>query len=554
MFPLFRARLAAHPIARLVGILASLLALAVGLLFASLLGAGPAAAQSAATGPRRVAYVILRGDDTLAVERVERWPDRASATIHLADQPWITLDFRFTPEHTVSETRFQVRLAGAPSDATPAQDGTVRFVGDSALLTMKAAGQERALRVATTAGALPLANNELLVVEQAVRIARARRVTTLRVPLFLLSGARTIDASLELRGADSARFTILSNVTDYRVDADGYVLGGVIAAAGLRIAVVTGPAMAGISIGRPNYDAPAGATYLAEHVVVPTPAGHRLAGTLTKPRDATGRLPAVVTITGSGQQDRDAYLPIAGGVRIFRQVADTLSRRGIAVLRLDDRAIGGSGGDPTGTSADFADDIRASVAYLRSRPDIDPARIALVGHSEGGMIAPMIAATDPSLAAIVLMAGTGYTGRKIIDYQIENGARGMPGLTRAQQDSIIADGTRELEREIEKNAWMRFFVSYDPIPTARRVRQPTLILQGATDQQVRPEEARLLDAAIRGAGNTRVTLRILPERNHLFLRDANGHPAGYAALKDPRVDGEVLGVLADWLAQALGAR
>lgn len=529
----------------------ALVAALIGALLLSLTTARPAHAQS---GTRSVAYVITRGNDTLVVERLQRTASRTLATVSLSGQPTIELDYTLTPTHGVSAARFTVRLPSAAPDAAPAQEGMVTFVGDSAILTMKAAGQERTLRVATKAGALPLANNDFVVAEQMVRMARAQKVTKLTKPVFLLSNAQTMEATVELSGADSARFTILTNVSELAIDADGNVTGGAIPFAGLRIFAVTGPAMAGISVGRPNYDAPAGAPYTAEHITVQTPEGHTLAGTLTKPSGTDGKLPAAVTITGSGQQDRDEYIAVAGGFRLFRQVADTLSRRGIAVLRLDDRGIGGSGGDVNGTSADFANDIRAAVAYLRTRADIDPARIALVGHSEGGLIAPMIAVTDPQLAAVALLAGTAYTGREIVYYQIENGVRGGGNIPAAQQDSMIAAQKREFDTSLPKNAWMRFFADYDPIPTARRLRQPTLILQGATDQQVRAEEARMLDAAMRDAGNSRVTLRIMPDRNHLFLRDANGHPSGYANLKDPKVDGEVLGVLADWLATTLRAK
>jgi dipeptidyl aminopeptidase/acylaminoacyl peptidase len=261
-----------------------------------------------------------------------------------------------------------------------------------------------------------------------------------------------------------------------------------------------------------------------------------------------------VTITGSGHQDRDEYIPVGGGFRLFRQVADTLGRRGIAVLRLDDRGVGGSGGDVAGTSADFADDIRAAVAYLRTRPEIDGDRIALVGHSEGGMIAPMVAASDPRVAAIVLMAGTGFTGRRIIEYQVANGFRSDTSLSATQRDSATRATIAQFDTTAARGRWMSFFLAYDPIPTARNVTQPVLILQGATDQQVRPEEAELLEREMRAAGNRRVTLRIFADRNHLFLRDPDGHPARYHRLTDARVDSEVLGALADWLSTTLEVR
>lgn len=506
------------------------------------------------TTARSAAILILRGNDTLVVERVQRGDSTVNALIAVVGQPQIALTYTLGRDHLIPRTTMVVRNANGAADLPPLQTGTLELVGDSAILVITAGANTRNLRLATRAGALPVMNNDVVVLEQAVRIARAKRVTTLTVPLFALSAGQTIDGVLELVGADSARFTIAGNVTEVSIDAAGNVTGGALPAQGMRIMVVEGPAAASVSLGRADYSAPAGAPYSAEEVSVRTPAGHALAGTFTKPTGVTGRLPAVVTITGSGQQDRDEYLPIAGGWRLFRQVADTLSRRGIAVLRLDDRAIGGSGGDPSGTSADFADDIRAAVAHLRSRDDIDPARIALVGHSEGGMIAPMLAATDPRLAAIVLMAGTAYNGRLIIDYQMANGVRRMSTIAEADRDSVIAAGRAEFDSTAAKNAWMRYFLAYEPLTTARKVKQPVLILQGATDQQVRAEEADLLERALRAGGNTRVTKRIFPDRNHLFLRDADGHPAGYAKLTDPKVDGEVLGALADWLVTVLKAR
>lgn len=167
------------------------------------------------------------------------------------------------------------------------------------------------------------------------------------------------------------------------------------------------------------------------------------------------------------------------------------------------------------------------------------------------MIAPMVAATDPALAGIVLLAGPAYTGREIIDFQTANLVRGDSTIRAAAKDSALRAARAQFDSTAARSPWLRYFLTYDPIPTARRVRQPVLILHGATDQQVRPEEARRLESTIRTAGNTRVTLRIFPERNHLFLRDPVGFPGGYARLTNPRIDGEVLGTLADWLATAL---
>jgi hypothetical protein len=401
---------------------------------------------------------------------------------------------------------------------------------------------------------LLLVNNDFVVVEQVARRARAQGLTRLTQPVFTLTGGQTRDATFERFAADSARFSIAGNVSVVSLDGADNVTGGHLPGQGVRVAVVTGPAAAAISLGKPDYSAPAGAPYTAEEIVVLTPAGHQLAGTLTRPTGATGRVPAVVTITGSGAQDRDESIPVGTGFRLFRQVADTLGRRGFAVLRLDDRGVGGSGGAANATSADFANDIRAAVAYLRARSEIDAGRIALVGHSVGGLIAPMVAVGDPQLAAIVLMAGPAYRGREIIDYQLDNGVRGDSSIVPAKRDSALAAQRTQFDSVAAASPWMRYFLTYDPLPTARRVKQPVLILHGATDQQVRPVEADLLAQAMRDGGNDRVTKRVFADRNHLFLRDPDGHPSRYAKLTDARVDGEVLGTLADWLVRTLGAR
>lgn len=512
-----------------------------------------AAAQG---GPRSVAILILRGADTLVVERIQRDGRGVTAVIASPGAPKVSARFTLGEGHLVSALTFSVHGVNAADDAAPLQTGTLTVRPDSVLLDITAGGQTRSLRRPAQPGTFPVMNNDFVVAEQSVRRARALGVTKLEMPLFAMSNGQTLAGTLELFHKDSARFGLMGNVTTIAVDAAGNVTGGHIAAQGLRIVVLEGAAAAAVSFGRPDYSAPAGAPYTAEEVSVRTPAGHVLGGTLTLPSgaSASARVPAVVTITGSGLQDRDELLPFAGGVRMFRQVADTLGRRGIAVLRLDDRAIGASGGDPNGTSADFADDIRAGVAYLRTRAEVDPARIALVGHSEGGIIAPMIAADDPRLAAIVLMAGTAYTGRRIIDYQLDNVVRGDPVIAAAAKDSVIRALKAGFDSTDARKPWMRYFLAYDPLPTIKRVKQPVLVLQGETDQQVRPEEARALHAALREAGNTRVTLKMLPARNHLFLADSVGHPSGYAALSNGKVDGEVLGTLADWLVSTLGAK
>jgi pimeloyl-ACP methyl ester carboxylesterase len=176
----------------------------------------------------------------------------------------------------------------------------------------------------------------------------------------------------------------------------------------------------GIPCSPPEYYAPEeGAPYVAEEVNVSTQAGRMLVGTLTIPKDINQPLPGVVLITGSSPQNRDHSPHPSVPYRLFRQIADALSRRGIAVLRMDDRGCGCSGGGPlkSATTAERADDIRAGISYLKDRKEINGNRIGLIGLSEGAIIAPMIAVTDSSIIAIVLMAGSATKGEFIWDFQ-----------------------------------------------------------------------------------------------------------------------------------------
>ena len=236
-----------------------------------------------------------------------------------------------------------------------------------------------------------------------------------------------------------------------------------------------------------------------------------------------------------------------------RQVADTLGRRGVAVLRMDDRGINGSGGDLVkATSADFADDIRAGIAYLRTRPEIDGGRIGLIGHSEGGMIGPMVAASDPKVKAVVLMAGPAYTGQKIIDFQLRNLVENNTEIPADKKDSILAAAKVPFGKEA--NAWTKYFLTYDPIATLKKVKQPVLIMQGGTDQQITPEQAPIIERTLKGAGNNDVTLKLFPDRNHLFLKDPIGFPSDYVKLKNGKIDAEVMGTLAEWVVAKLAAK
>ncbi len=305
---------------------------------------------------------------------------------------------------------------------------------------------------------------------------------------------------------------------------------------------------------RRDYSAPIGAPYTAESVVVTTPMGHTLAGTLTLPRNAsaTNRVAAIVTISGSGAQDRDENLSPLPGYRPFRQFADSLGRRGIAVLRMDDRGTGSSTGNHgTATSADFAEDIRAGLAYLRARPEIDGSRLGLLGHSEGGLIGPLVSAKEPQLRAAVLMAGPSWNGRRILEFQIGNNVRGDTTLKGPKLDSALSRVPARIDSMRNSNPWMKFFIDHDVLAAARLMKTPVLILNGATDLQVTAAQAAELAAAIRAGGNRDVTTHVFTDLNHLFIYDPVGTPSGYSRLTRSAVEPAVVGMLVEWLIQRL---
>jgi uncharacterized protein len=180
--------------------------------------------------------------------------------------------------------------------------------------------------------------------------------------------------------------------------------------------------------------------YLEEEVSYPNKeAGIKLAGTLTMPK-AGGPFPAVILITGSGPENRDEALM---GHKPFKVLADYLTRRGIAVLRSDDRGVGKSTGDfAKATTEDFASDALAGVAYLKTRKEIDPKHIGLIGHSEGGIIAPMAVVRSRDVAFLVLIAGTGFPGDHIIVRQTIDIARAQKANPKTTK--LIADQLRKM--------------------------------------------------------------------------------------------------------------
>jgi dienelactone hydrolase len=500
--------------------------------------------------PERAAFYLIRhalgGTDTVVAERMTRTATALTGEF-VGGGTRVAYVAALTADGLVS--RLEVRSYRPATDTVPTV-ATFTVAGDSIVAQQ---GSQPPVRRRGGPGVLLSLNPSVAFFEQVLLRARALGADSAAFPLYVVGAPAAVPLVATRVGTDSVVVRFAGVALRFAVSPAGGLLGGVIPAQSITIA--RGPAVEALVAERPDYSAPAGAPYTAEDVVVQGADGLvslRLTGTLTLPRERPGgRVPAVVTITGSGPEDRDEESTALRGYRPFRELADTLGRRGIAVLRLDDRGVGGSDpGISRPTSEDFANDIRAGVAYLRTRPEIDPARIGLVGHSEGGIIAPMVARTDTALRGIVLMAGTASPGREILRAQQHYAIDSMGHLTGARRDSALAASQLAMDSMAANVPWMKFFAGYDPSAAARRVKTPVLILQGMTDRQVPPAEADKLAAAFRAGGNRDVTVRMFPATNHLFVADPVGS-FQYAKLPSLRVRPEVLGAVADWLAAHL---
>jgi fermentation-respiration switch protein FrsA (DUF1100 family) len=319
--------------------------------------------------------------------------------------------------------------------------------------------------------------------------------------------------------------------------------------------------------------------YAAEDVTFPNPgAGIVLAGTMTLPAGA-GPFPAVVLLTGSGAQDRDETI---FDHRPFAVWADALTRRGVAVLRYDDRGIGGSGGGgPDETSEDFAGDAAAAVRWLQGRPEIDPARVGLMGHSEGGLVAPLAVSEGTPAAFVVMIAGQAVSGAEIVTEQAARLAAAsgqtpeqtaevrriqsevMAAVVRNKDDPAAAsraveavltaagqsaqqaqDAARQLA-----SPWYRWFASHDPAPALAALDIPLLAVYGGKDLQVPADQNAEALRRIRPEAE----IVVLPGLNHLMQTAATGLPGEYATIEET-ISPTALSLVVDWIARVAGAR
>lgn len=295
-----------------------------------------------------------------------------------------------------------------------------------------------------------------------------------------------------------------------------------------------------------------------------------LAGTLTLPRNKK-HFPTVILISGSGAQNRDEELL---GHKPFLVLSDYLTRQGIAVLRFDDRGTAKSEGDfKSATSADFATDVEAAFLYLQSRKDIDKNNIGLIGHSEGGIIAPMVANNNKDIAFVILLAAPGINGLKnsLLQSRYIGKASGLSNAVLDKNEAInaktlklITDNNNQqklktdltnllrdmlkkypnitagksqneyIEAQLQQltTPWLQYYLKYNPAFALEQLKCPILALNGAKDTQVPAKEnIEAIKNALQKSGNKQVNIKIFPKLNHLFQECNTGLPAEYGTIK-----------------------
>lgn len=328
--------------------------------------------------------------------------------------------------------------------------------------------------------------------------------------------------------------------------------------------------------------------YQTKDVTFESAAGVRLAGTIDIPT-GSGPFPTVVFVTGSGPQDRDEAIL---GHRPFLVIADYLARHGIASLRYDDRGTAQSTGDfASSTTADFAVDAQAAVHFIKRMPQL-ASKVGILGHSEGGLIAPMVAARSRDVDFIVMLAGPGVpddslmllqlranaTASGATNERVDNALRINRALFAAIHDakdsvdaaariaaakagilaSLPPDARAAMAASVDQKIpglltpWMRYFVKYDTRQALRQVRVPVLALGGSLDTQVpAKEDLAGIDATLSAAGNRDYRVVELPGLNHLFQTAKTGLPAEYGSI-DETIAPNVLELIASWINQRFG--
>lgn len=322
-------------------------------------------------------------------------------------------------------------------------------------------------------------------------------------------------------------------------------------------------AAAALGCGVGQSESPAADDVVHEAVRIVTDDSVALTGTLSLPAapiTVTGgsqraitpppQLAALILVGGSGPQDRDGARAELPGYRPLADIADAVTGAGIAVLRLDDRGAGESGGSASATTTSrAARDIAAALRWLRGHERVDGSNVGLAGHSEGGLVALMAAASDSAVRTLVLLATPSRSGREVARWQRAWVAtRDVARFPPATRQRLLDEAEAAAELTARTDPWMGEWFALEPRHFASRVRGRVLLVHGERDRQVPVEHAAELAKTLRRAGVS-VDVRRFPNVDHLLLVDRNGDPDSYVRLTDRRVSRDVLEAIVAWLTQ-----
>jgi len=532
-------------------------------------------------------FVITQGDTKLGTEDYSLLYGKGTGYMLLSQvgltvgqgQETLAQQYQVTPDFGLIfyQVGIQVQSESVIASAQPEQGGIH--------LMMQQGGQTKSADVAQTKNALVLDNNLtspyvlLLLAAQSGAIDRDFTALIPQIPRSLpahldgpntetfTSGSDTYDGQVYTLQLGDASMTLLA----YK----GHLVALFFPARGVE-AVNVDLFPKGVSLGPTSSSSDALLAGAVEREISFGSGAISLSGTLTLPEDATGPVPGVLLLAGSGPVDRNEN---ATGEKtdILNTLAGALARAGIGSLRYDKRGIGKSGGSyETASMDELVSDAHAALSALKNAPGINPDRIFVLGHSEGGIIGPMLAAQDPSIAGLLLLAAPAHPLDWIIRGQLERVTRAA-GFNDAQVQAALAQEDQylafvrqshgnwsdytfdELKQAMpwltqEKLAqlaatslsWLREHFAHNPLDTIRQVSCPVLILQGEKDFQVPSSEASLLANALRDAGNTGVTLDVLPNLNHLMRAHPEEPNLTYRHLDSP-VDSRVVQAVTQWV-------
>lgn len=531
-----------------------------------------ASAQPAPPGSGATSFTIfLRGtpigNEQVALNRVaDGWTIVASGRLGAPiDIIGRRVQVRYTPDWRPIEFSLDATVRGQPQTVRTIVEGT------AAKSDISIAGQAQQKTDTIDPSAILVLANSFVGPYEAVAARLKTAAPGTDIPIYLVpqvsgsirvgeSSSQQIQTTARMVSARRTRVTL--NVPGAQIDADiwtddtGRLIRFSVPAQLLEVVRedIASVSSRSVTVSRPN----------DERINIPSN-GFSLAGTMSRPAQSDApRLPAVVLVAGSGSADRDG---VAFGIPVLGEVAGALADAGFLVVRYDKRGIGQSGGRAEAASlADYSDDVRAVVKMLSDRKDVDPKRIAVVGHSEGGLVALMAAAKEKKIEAVALMATPGATGAEVVLAQQQRLLNRMTLTPEEKQSKVDAQKKiheavitgkglellpPDVRRTVDNPEFQSLLVS-DPARLIPEVKQPLLIVQGDLDTQVDPANADKLEALARKRKNAPpVEVVKVPSVNHLLAAATTGEVDEYSLLKDKHVNQAVTQALVTWLKKTL---